>query len=71
MSVLIKITLSIFIAYEFYIIFSRKHPAVSVKYRLNSGEGLNPFDKGFDVAVGLLIGSQSFMLDHAGTTVPS
>ena len=31
-SLLIKVILVIFIAFEFFLIFTRKHPAVSVKY---------------------------------------
>jgi hypothetical protein len=34
-SVLIQLFLGFFIAYEFYVVFSRKHPATSLKYRLN------------------------------------
>ena len=53
---LIKLTLSCFIFYEMYVIFSRKHPAVSIKHQfvdLQTYAPLNPFKYGFDVAVGL------------------
>lgn len=33
-SILIKLVLTIFIFYELYVIFARKHPRVSVKYAL-------------------------------------
>ena len=50
--------LMFFITYEFYVIFARKHPIVSIKtvydYKKLS-EGMNPFERGFDVAVGLLM----------------
>jgi hypothetical protein len=47
--------MALFIIYEFYVIFSRKHPAVSIKYILNPfatdpnapSEEWNPFDNGF------------------------
>lgn len=55
--------MAFFIGYEAYVIFARKHPAVSVKYHLNDMlggsdpesplEGFTPFKYGFDVAVGL------------------
>ena len=57
-SVIIKMILMFFITYEFYVIFARKHPIVSIKtvydYKKLS-EGMNPFERGFDVAVGLLM----------------
>ncbi|TNV84899.1 hypothetical protein FGO68_gene5340 [Halteria grandinella] len=55
-SLLIKLTLSCFIFYEMFVIFSRKHPAVSIKHNfidLESSGSLNPFKYGFDLAVGL------------------
>jgi uncharacterized membrane protein YukC len=35
-SVCIKIILYLFIAYEFYVIFKRKHPKISIKHSVNS-----------------------------------
>lgn len=52
-SILIKVILVIFILYEFYVIFSRKHPNVYTYYQLNSDPSINPFELGFDVAVSL------------------
>lgn len=57
-SVLVKIILTIFIIYEFYVIFSRKHPGISVKKIMIAGSidprvhphGWNPWDRGFEVA---------------------
>lgn len=62
-SILLKIILAIFIVYEFYVIFSRKHPAVSVKHVLNDFSkdpsantfALNPMSRGFDIAIGFLV----------------
>lgn len=55
-SLLIKLTLIAFIMYEFYLIFSRKHPAVSVKYVLNDlandPKSVELFKDGFDIALG-------------------
>ncbi len=55
--------MAFFIGYEAYVIFARKHPAVSVKHHLTDMlggreqesplEGFNPFKYGFDIAVGL------------------
>jgi hypothetical protein len=43
-SLLIKIILAIFITYEFYAIFTRKHPAVSVKHAyINLRDSENPY----------------------------
>ncbi|TNV83771.1 hypothetical protein FGO68_gene3547 [Halteria grandinella] len=61
-SLLVKVILTIFIIYEFYVIFSRKHPGVSVKRIMLAGSldpkvhlhGWNPRDRGFDVAFQLL-----------------
>ncbi len=71
-SVLIKLTLLLFIFYEFYVIFARKHPAVSTKYILNdlsndqsksfpfrsTGESI----KGFNLAVGFTTRDPQFSL---------
>jgi hypothetical protein len=59
-SVIIKAILLFFIFYEFYVIFSKKHPAVSYKERLLSdvpdeANLLNIFDKGLNVAIGLRV----------------
>ena len=62
MSVIIKAVLCLFIGYEFYVIFSRKHPMVAAKYQINSfvdnpmekGHGYNPFEDGFDISFGFL-----------------
>ena len=35
-SVCIKIILYLFIAYEFYVIFKRKHPKISIKHSVKS-----------------------------------
>ena len=49
--------LTVFTIYEFYLIFSRHHPAVGVKYNLvdlmNDGKGIEPFNEGFDIAIGV------------------
>ena len=48
----------IFIVYEGIIIFTRKHPVVSIKEVLNNMDdpldGMAPFHYGFDIAVGLM-----------------
>lgn len=56
-SFIIKLIMVCFIAYEVYLIFARKDPLVSVKYRQNNliddpGE-LLPWQLGFDMAIGL------------------
>jgi hypothetical protein len=56
-SIIIKVCMAIFIVYEAYVIFARKHPAVSIKtshhdLSLEPGSVL-PFKYGFDIAVGL------------------
>lgn len=54
-SIIVKTILVTYIVYEFYVIFSRKHPAVSVK-RIIDGEGdynIRPFQMGFDFAIGV------------------
>lgn len=71
MSIAVKIILCFYIAWELYVIFSRKHPQVWVKESVsdfvmnpgghhNSGahtshfkEEYNPWEHGFDIAVGL------------------
>ena len=63
MSLVLKIVLVAFISFEFYVIFSRKHPIVSIKHVLNDfaldptsvGEGWNPLDRGFDIALGFMV----------------
>jgi hypothetical protein len=46
-----------FIAYECYVVFTRKHPMISIKEILNNMDdshgGIAPFYYGFDIAVGL------------------
>lgn len=46
-----------FIAFEYVIVFTRKHPQVSIKEILNDMDnhegGMSPFHYGFDIAVGL------------------
>ena len=52
-----------FILYEFYVIFARREPQVAVKTTLNSyasdprieSEPINPFERGFDIAVSVLL----------------
>lgn len=62
---MVKMVLIIFIIYEFYIIFSRKHPATSIKHILNKfaldpsavseSEGFRPMELGFKLALGVYI----------------
>jgi len=56
-SVIIKCIMILFIVYEAYTIFTRKHPAISVKtshHDLSVEPGtVFPFKYGFDIAVGL------------------
>jgi hypothetical protein len=55
MSLIIKIILCFFIGYELYVIFARKHPAVSVKYHLmEEHHEVNPMSLGFDLAIQVL-----------------
>lgn len=64
MSVIIKFVLGIFIFYELYVIFSRKHPKVTVKDLLGEEHEhteINPFSKGFDVAFGLTTSNQEYL----------
>lgn len=53
----------LFIIYEVYVIFARKHPAVSIKqvhHDLRSDPGrLMPFKLGFDIAIGLTTANKS------------
>jgi hypothetical protein len=46
-----------FIAFECVVVFTRKHPQVSIKEILNNMDdshgGMAPFHYGFDIAVGL------------------
>jgi hypothetical protein len=48
---MIKIILGLFIFYEFYVIFSRRHPTIGVIRKLNtdsaSSEAFSPFSGGF------------------------
>jgi large-conductance mechanosensitive channel len=57
-SILIKGIMIAFIVFEAVVVFTRKHPRVSVKEVLNdmddSHGGMAPFHYGFDLAVGLL-----------------
>jgi hypothetical protein len=57
-SILIKVIMVIFIIYEGYVIFTRKHPVVSIMEQLNDmndpNGGIQPFHYGFDIAVGLI-----------------
>ncbi|TNV84426.1 hypothetical protein FGO68_gene15845 [Halteria grandinella] len=57
MSVIIKLIMCLFIIYEFYIIFARKHPAVSVKHSIRSTKekSLNPIDYGIIFAFSLTL----------------
>jgi hypothetical protein len=50
---IIKLILIAFIVYEFYTIFSRKHPIVSIKTALNNNGGISPFNMGFNIAIGI------------------
>jgi hypothetical protein len=55
MSLIIKIILCFFIGYELYVIFARKHPAVSVKYHLmEEDHEVRPMSLGFDLAIQVL-----------------
>jgi hypothetical protein len=55
MSLIIKIILCFFIGYELYVIFARKHPAVSVKYQLmEEDHEVHPMSLGFDLAIQVL-----------------
>jgi len=47
--------LCFFIGYELYVIFARKHPAVSVKYQLmEEDHEVHPMSLGFDLAIQVL-----------------
>ena len=64
-SVIIKFIMILFIIYEAYIIFARKHPAISVKkshhdLSIEPGSAL-PFKKGFDIAVGLITRNKNLL----------
>ena len=56
-SIIIKCIMILFIVYEAYTIFTRKHPAISVKishHDLSVEPGtVFPFKYGFDIALGL------------------
>ena len=56
-SIVIKCIMVTFIAYECYVVFTRKHPMISIKEILNNMDdshgGIAPFYYGFDIAVGL------------------
>jgi hypothetical protein len=55
MSLIIKIILCFFIGYELYVIFARKHPAVSVKYQLmEEDHEVHPMSLGFNLAIQVL-----------------
>lgn len=62
-SIFVKIILVAFIIYEFYIIFSRKHPLVYTKYAITPNSidptlpenNLNPTERGFDIALGFYV----------------
>ena len=55
MSLIIKVIMCFFIGYELYVIFARKHPAVSVKYHLmEEDHKVNPISLGFDLAIQVL-----------------
>ena len=57
MSLIIKIILCFFIGYELYVVFARKHPAVSVKYHLmEEDHEVHPMSLGFDLAIQVLSG---------------
>ncbi|TNV85024.1 hypothetical protein FGO68_gene16794 [Halteria grandinella] len=55
-SILLKLVLFMFIFYEMYVIFSRKHPTVSTKYIMRNPDSpfaLSPFEMGFNMAFGI------------------
>ncbi|TNV83661.1 hypothetical protein FGO68_gene8648 [Halteria grandinella] len=49
-SVMIKVILGLFIAYEFYVIFSRKHPAIGEIRELERGDGFDIRKGGVQIA---------------------
>ena len=50
-SIIIKLILAFFIAYEFYVIFARKHPAIAVKEEIaEEHKKIEPFQLGFNMA---------------------
>jgi len=57
-SIIIKIIMLILITYELYLIFSRKHPVISINEILNNMDdtnaGMDPFKYGFDISIGIL-----------------
>lgn len=59
-SIIIKAILLFYISYEFYAVFSRKHPIVSIQPIIDYDQlmhGIKPFERGFDIAIGVLNGS--------------
>ena len=57
-----------------YVIFSRKHPAVSIKHEfvdLEQRAPLNPFKFGFDLAVGLSTRNITIASKYGYNTVPA
>ena len=67
----LKIIFVMFIIYEFYAIFSRKHPKVSIKHLVQpfaidnseSGQAWSPQQFGFDVALAVSEASTIISLD--------
>ena len=72
-SIMVKAIMVIFIVYEFYLIFARKEPVVGVKTGLNSfvldpnapSEAFSPSERGFDIAVAVMMRNSSFTLSNA------
>jgi hypothetical protein len=74
-SIILKAILAAYIIYEFYVIFSRKHPAVSTKYIISpaalDGEGDAAWslkESGFDIAIQFFQSSTTIQ-DFEGGTV--
>jgi hypothetical protein len=61
MSIVIKFILGLFISYEFILVFTRKHSAVSQSLLLikENDYTFNPMLYGFDIALGLQKASYS------------
>ena len=60
-SLMQRVVLTIFIVYEFYLLYSRKHPITATKYKMLDLDKLDPVtprDYGFEIA---------FKLEEKGT----
>jgi hypothetical protein len=74
MSIIAKAVMVAFIAFELYVIISRKHPKVAIKHIMNDFavdptaskfREWNPIELGFDIAIGVLAQMPDIVLESS------